>query len=555
MTNDGQNGVDEGSGGEASTDVDDNEYVLPIDDVSVLFVDDDATFARTQARLLQRHHGGFDVDVATSVEAATRHFGETEPDCIVCDYQLGDGTGLDLLATVREQDPKRPFVLVTGKGNEGVASDAITRGVTDYIRKETLSEQPDLLGRRIATAVRSYLAERALASERRSKEAMLEITTSTNTRRELSRDFCRHLVEERGYECAWIGAVDSSGDVVPLADAGQSEYVDAVIKPGTNEAQPTEPALRALEQDGPHVVNRIGHGPEAGAEDHFPTAWEERAREFGFGSAAAVPIQHGDVRVGVLAVYASEADAVTPRERDILSEYGSTIGYAVQSSEWKQTLLSSTNVTADFQIADTAVPLVALDECLPAAAVTTVTTAVVRNDTEILYLGRVSGVSASEFERAATTVDAIRSVTVQDDESLRYKLVAETPTPESLVVDAGGQFEETTVEHGIATVTAMVPNDRDIEVVVSTLTTVFDDVTVTTTWSDRTAPSSAGESDPIDDLTDRQREVLEVAYMGGYFERPRENNASELAESLDISRATFAQHLRAAERKLFSDHL
>lgn len=54
-------------------------------------------------------------------------------------------------------------------------------------------------------------------------------------------------------------------------------------------------------------------------------------------------------------------------------------------------------------------------------------------------------------------------------------------------------------------------------------------------------------------LTDRQQEVLRTAYREGYFERPRAANATELAEQLGISQSTFAEHLTAAQRKLFGD--
>ncbi|WP_049981202.1 helix-turn-helix domain-containing protein [Halolamina rubra] len=54
-------------------------------------------------------------------------------------------------------------------------------------------------------------------------------------------------------------------------------------------------------------------------------------------------------------------------------------------------------------------------------------------------------------------------------------------------------------------------------------------------------------------LTDRQQEVLRTAYDRGYFERPRGANATELAAELGISQSTFAEHLTAAQRKLFGD--
>jgi predicted DNA binding protein len=56
-------------------------------------------------------------------------------------------------------------------------------------------------------------------------------------------------------------------------------------------------------------------------------------------------------------------------------------------------------------------------------------------------------------------------------------------------------------------------------------------------------------------LTDRQYEVVEHAIESGYFEWPREVTSEELAESMDISRATLLEHLRKAESKLLSDAL
>jgi hypothetical protein len=60
---------------------------------------------------------------------------------------------------------------------------------------------------------------------------------------------------------------------------------------------------------------------------------------------------------------------------------------------------------------------------------------------------------------------------------------------------------------------------------------------------------------PVDlrQLTDRQREVVETAYEMGYFEYPRESNATEVAAALDIQPSTFTEHLTAAQGKLLAE--
>ncbi len=69
---------------------------------------------------------------------------------------------------------------------------------------------------------------------------------------------------------------------------------------------------------------------------------------------------------------------------------------------------------------------------------------------------------------------------------------------------------------------------------------------------------SDGENDERDyvlldrsELTDRQREVLEVALEMDFFEHGKGANAGEVAEALGVSTSTFSEHLRAAQRKLF----
>lgn len=53
-------------------------------------------------------------------------------------------------------------------------------------------------------------------------------------------------------------------------------------------------------------------------------------------------------------------------------------------------------------------------------------------------------------------------------------------------------------------------------------------------------------------LTPRQHEALLLAYVNGFYDWPREITGEELAAEMDVSPATFHEHLRSAERKLLS---
>lgn len=53
-------------------------------------------------------------------------------------------------------------------------------------------------------------------------------------------------------------------------------------------------------------------------------------------------------------------------------------------------------------------------------------------------------------------------------------------------------------------------------------------------------------------LTDRQIEILRVAFDAGYFDWPRDATGEDVAEELGISSPTFSQHVHAAQRKLLA---
>ncbi|MFB6268870.1 MAG: helix-turn-helix domain-containing protein [Halobacterium sp.] len=64
-----------------------------------------------------------------------------------------------------------------------------------------------------------------------------------------------------------------------------------------------------------------------------------------------------------------------------------------------------------------------------------------------------------------------------------------------------------------------------------------------------------GADDPMDGLTDRQREVLTTAFDAGYYEVPREASTSDVAAELGVDDSTVAEHLQRAERNLLAHHL
>ena len=110
---------------------------------------------------LARAADGLAVETAADATEALDRIRTGAFDCVVSDYELPGTDGVELLEAVRAERPDLPFILFTGQGSEAVASDAISAGVTDYLRKGADAEQYRLLANRIRNAVERTRAERA----------------------------------------------------------------------------------------------------------------------------------------------------------------------------------------------------------------------------------------------------------------------------------------------------------------------------------------------------------------------------------------------------------
>jgi PAS domain S-box-containing protein len=141
----------------------------------VLHVEDDDAFADLTATYLERDDGGPPVSVTTAAhpDDALDELADSDVDCVVSDYDMPEMSGLEFLDAVRDRHPDLPFILFTGKGNEEIASEAVSRGVTDYLQKDVGTEQYAVLANRIRNAVaRKRAREEAQRGEQRLRRAL-----------------------------------------------------------------------------------------------------------------------------------------------------------------------------------------------------------------------------------------------------------------------------------------------------------------------------------------------------------------------------------------------
>ncbi len=111
--------------------------------VSVLVVDD-ATFIRDLVKKgLRDNFPGVQIEEAINGRKAQQMLSRQVIDLILCDWEMPEMSGLELLTWCREQDNLKttPFIMVTSRGDKENVVQAIQAGVSDYIGKPFSNEQ------------------------------------------------------------------------------------------------------------------------------------------------------------------------------------------------------------------------------------------------------------------------------------------------------------------------------------------------------------------------------------------------------------------------------
>ena len=150
----------------------------PVDSpVRVLLVDDDAEYAEMVGECLGSSDDIDEVVTETDPRRAARRLEDGSFDCVVSDYEMPGLDGLELLDLVREDHPDLPFLMLTARGDEETAVDAISAGITGYFRKRGSTDQYAKLAHRISSVVSRYRAERKAAATRRQYTRLAEEST------------------------------------------------------------------------------------------------------------------------------------------------------------------------------------------------------------------------------------------------------------------------------------------------------------------------------------------------------------------------------------------
>jgi CheY-like chemotaxis protein/anti-sigma regulatory factor (Ser/Thr protein kinase) len=136
-----------------------------------VLVVDDSPIDRMLAGNLLAQGCGWSVDYASDGQEGLDIVRQTRPDLIVTDMQMPEMDGLELARTVRREFPDAVIVLMTARGSEEIAMEALQVGATSYVPKRALAQRLVETVKRVMSARHDHLVQR-------------EVFRRLNTRRE-----------------------------------------------------------------------------------------------------------------------------------------------------------------------------------------------------------------------------------------------------------------------------------------------------------------------------------------------------------------------------------
>ncbi|MFD1599668.1 PAS domain S-box protein [Halobellus rarus] len=369
--------------------------------------------------------------------------------------------------------------------------------------------------------------------------------TDASTSGDVERAVCQRLVDPGPYDLAWIGDAGVGAErLTPRTVVGASEEFVQTNDLRTDEdtADP-HPAVTAWESGEVRVENSLVNSGLTGE-------WRQHGLSAGYQSICAVPLTDDGITHGVLVIGNDEPGAFGDRERDVLSQLGTSIANALAAIERRRALESDETVELEFRGSG--------DELSFAAAAAAadcrvrLERTVARQDGSVSLYFSFEGDVPSDLEAVVDRTFPGSVDVVADGSSPLFEVRTDGWFGAPLA-EYGGMLREASADPGETTIVVEVPEQADVRSFVERLQAVAPSLELVAKRQHRERDRTpATISDRLgSELTDRQLEVLQTALSAGYFEWPRDHDGSEVADRLGITQPTFNKHLRIAERETF----
>jgi PAS domain S-box-containing protein len=390
-------------------------------------------------------------------------------------------------------------------------------------------------------------------SERDGKEAIRQLLVESSQVTAIADGVCRLLVETYGYEAAWI--------VVPTEESGDNAGVVWLASHGSDRGFRTEAdetgwrvdaaTRRCLDSDAPVMVAVDANDTTETDDADSEAAVADRLRACELDSVRSVPLDHDGVSYGALTVTRSDAESEYVGE--LVAEVAAALAFKQQVDRQQAALRAETVTELELRIPEGHVlAALAAAPSLPAEASLAVEELRHAHEELSTYLLKTGAVDGETLVGAASGLLSVReaSVVTESDERVILQLRVDEPTVGAVVSGYGGMLQSTTASDGRVDVTVQFPRRTDVSQVVETVGDHWP-VAILKARSERAVDTE--RPTPFGGLTRKQEDALRAATLAGFFERPQEASASEVAETLGVSSSTFLHHLRNAERKVFEN--
>ncbi len=214
--------------------------------IRVFLVDDHEIVRRGIADVIEREGDMTVVGEAGTVRSAVPRVHATNPDVVVLDVRLPDGTGVDACREIRAEHPEVPCLMLTAFEDEETEEAALLAGAQGWLLK-------DIRGTGLVTAIRRVVAGEQLIREdlrRRVRDRLLHEAHAT-----AGADVPLTLREQQILKLIAEGLTNRQiGDRLQLAEKTVKNYVSGLLDKLGLERR-TQAAVYGMRRDG---------GPETG---------------------------------------------------------------------------------------------------------------------------------------------------------------------------------------------------------------------------------------------------------------------------------------------------
>jgi len=532
--------------------VDDTSDVLGLEASAVYLFDADENHLQpaVHSRAMRNAHGPLPAVHADGNDLVSHSFVENEAAFFA---DVHDAGRLTNFATDLRSAAYIPLgnhgVFVAGSTEVGVFDD-VTRELADLLAA-TAEAALDRVDRESQLREQDRELQRQndqLTALNQINETIREIDQAlvqSETREEIDHTVCDRLTADDRFRFAWIGTRDPRSETVtPQAWAGVDQgYLDTQSFPVA--AESAEPAGRTAATGEMTLVSNV-------AADLRAAPWRKDAISRDLLSVLSIPLVYSDLSYGVLTVYANTPDAFGETIRAVFAELGETIAAAVSASERKRALLTTSMTRVEYTATN---PSFVLTQLAKAA------------DCTLTYEGGVQQTASGNYVFVTVddvpldaVVDAAADLRiVRDVQRIRggdsggvVRLQLSEPFLATELADHGAVLQGATATRSDTELVIDVAQGVEVRHVTRFVSERFSDVTLVSKQTREQASEHGLYASVLDQLTPRQLEVLETAYYSGFFESPREATGEVVADSLDISPQAFYQHIRTAQRKLFT---